>query len=173
MGSHSLLQGIFSTQRSNPRLLLHLHWVAGSLSQNKQGLRTRETEAQRGWAPHPGLVISEVSIQSLTIRHVGWHWIQMRWESPNNEDQKKKMLSWYLKSSFYWIDRISEKSATSFNWQKTTFPPRKKKSYYLNRPPDSFLKSETWFWKSNYIYLYPMSGKQSPSMNHLLSTTLP
>ena len=128
VGSHSLLQGIFSTQRSNPRLLLLLHWEAGSLSQNKEALRTRETEAQRSWASHLGLVSSEVSIQSLTIRHVGWRWIQMRWESPNKEDQKKtKMSSWYLKSSFYWIDRISEKSATSFNWQKTTFPPREKK----------------------------------------------
>ena len=31
MGSHSLLQGIFPTQGSNPRLSHLLHWQAGSL----------------------------------------------------------------------------------------------------------------------------------------------
>ena len=31
MGCHALLQGIFQTQGSNPRLLCLLHWQAGSL----------------------------------------------------------------------------------------------------------------------------------------------
>ena len=37
VGSHFLLQGIFPTQGSNPRLLHLLHWQAGSLPQAPPG----------------------------------------------------------------------------------------------------------------------------------------
>ena len=40
VGCHFLLQGIFPTQRSNPRLFCLLRWGAGSLPQSHQGSPT-------------------------------------------------------------------------------------------------------------------------------------
>ena len=36
VGRHALLQGIFPTQASNPRLLYLLHWQTGSFNQKTQ-----------------------------------------------------------------------------------------------------------------------------------------
>ena len=41
MGCHALLQGIFLTQGSNPRLLSLLHWQAGSLPLAPSNTRDR------------------------------------------------------------------------------------------------------------------------------------
>ena len=44
VGCHALLQGIFSTQKSNPHLLCLLHWQAGSLPLMPLGISDRQAD---------------------------------------------------------------------------------------------------------------------------------
>ena len=62
MSRHTLLQGVFLSQGSNPRLLCLLHWQAGSSPLAPPGLSTSDVKetpgtrvsAERGWCCRPG-----------------------------------------------------------------------------------------------------------------------
>ena len=59
VGCHALLQGVFPTQGSNPRLLRLLHWQAGSLPLVPPGMPSTETRQ----LPHRRLSGSQVKTQ--------------------------------------------------------------------------------------------------------------
>ena len=49
VGNHALLQGVFPTQGSNPRLLALLHWQTGSLPRGPPGkpFKPKETSSDK------------------------------------------------------------------------------------------------------------------------------
>ena len=68
---HALLQGIFLTQGSNPRLLSLLHWQAGSLPLGPPG-KPKEAELLLKWGNT--LSLSPVGIYFLQRQNASFHW---------------------------------------------------------------------------------------------------
>ena len=59
MGCHALLQGIFQTQGSNPRLLHLLHWQAGSLPLAWECLQHENWQTLQNLAFSPGELVAK------------------------------------------------------------------------------------------------------------------